>query len=304
MCSLMKYLCVPVVVGLMVSFATPAEALVVNADPSATSNPALHNTEQAGHNMWDHVGRTSTDGTAVYLGNGWAMTANHVAVGSNTSIVLSGTSYARDASEPIIRLDNPSGLGGQADLKLFKINGDPGLPKLPITSSTALVGDSLIMISEGRGRNSELKQVGSTGPPPTTFHGYEWDGAPREKTWANNSVSVLTGPLSDASGGQTLAFRTTFNSNIDGDGQATQWDSGGSAFRFNNISQQWELIGTILAINAFVGQDSNTAAFGNQTFLADLSIYRDQINSIVPEPASLALFAAGGAMMVWRRRRD
>jgi len=244
-----------------------------------------------GLNVWDHVGRTTGDGTAVYLGDGWALTANHVTVGN---VVLGGVSYPVEAGSAV-RLNNPDSADGPADLKLFRIVGDPGLPNLPISADAASVGDSLIMVAEGRGRNTALQNLGGG------LDGFGWSGAPREKTWADNTIDEATAFFNDISGNKTLAFRTEFQRGVDGDGQAAQWDSGSGTFRFNDAADRWELIGMPIAITGFEGQPAGTAAFGNQTIHADLTVYRDQINAIVPEPTSLILLGGAGAILVRRR---
>lgn len=271
--------------------ATPAQAIVVNADRNATSNPAAYQTKPSpSFIIWDYVGALG-DGSGVYLGNGYVLTGNHVT--NFSTFNLNGTNYSRNLGEPVVRLKNPD--NSNADLKIFQINGDPGLSLLPITTDTAAISDPLIMIGTGRGRGSAETSVG------TGLLGYEWAGTnQREKTWANNDIHELTS-LIDSN--NTHMFSTRFERNINGDGQATQWDSGGGAFRVNVDLNQWELIGVPLSIAAFEGQDAETAAYGNLTYIADLTVYRDQIVALVPEPASGALLISGIALILARRRR-
>jgi hypothetical protein len=286
-------LIVAIVLGLSWAYliAVPAQAIVVNADRTATSNPAAYQTKPSpSFTVWEYVGALG-NGSGVYLGNGFVLTGNHVT--SFSTFNLNGVDYSRNINEPVVRLKNPD--DSNADLKIFQINGDPGLSPLPITTDTAAISDPLIMIGTGRGRGSAETSVG------TGLLGYEWTAtSQREKTWANNDIHELTS-LIDSN--NTHMFSTRFERNLNGEGQATQWDSGGGAFRFNVDLNQWELIGVPLSVAAFEGQDAETAAYGNLTYIADLTVYHDQIVAMIPEPASIALLIPGIALALARRRR-
>ena len=51
---------------------------------------------------------------------------------------------------------------------------------------------------------------------------------------------------------------------------------------------QWQLAGIMVTVDAYSAQPSPelTAVFGNETFMADLSYYRNQIVAVVPEPGA------------------
>ncbi len=68
----------------------------------------------------------------------------------------------------------------------------------------------------------------------------------------------------------------------------------------------WELAGILISREIYAGQPSETAVYGNLSIAADLSRYRGQITSIVPEPSSLVMLAVGTGFLAWwswRRRR-
>ncbi len=70
-------------------------------------------------------------------------------------------------------------------------------------------------------------------------------------------------------------FSTDFNA-ATGEGQGAPGDSGGGVFIKSGGT--WELAGTILYIGEHSGQPQyKIAAAGNLTYMADLSVYRDQI---------------------------
>ena len=90
--------------------------------------------------------------------------------------------------------------------------------------------------------------------------------------------------------------------------QAVAGDSGGPVFAKHG--GQWQLAGIMVAAEGYSGQPSLelTAVFGNETFMADLSYYRNQIVAVVPEPGAVALagmaLAAGAAWAAGLSRRD
>ena len=88
--------------------------------------------------------------------------------------------------------------------------------------------------------------------------------------------------------------------------QAVAGDFGGAVFAKHG--GQWQLAGIMVAAEGYSGQPSPelTAVFGNETFMADLSYYRNQIVTVVPEPGAVALasmaLAVGAACATIRRR--
>lgn len=284
--------------------ATPARGVIIDTITGTgnTSAPA----DDPG---WANVGVRGA-GSGVYLGDRWVLSANHVGAGS---IVLGGTTYAV-AANTAFQLNNGGAPGRSAsnDLVMFRLATDPGLPMLPIASTTPGIGVGLTMIGAGRDRGaftawSINSTTGSwTEIPPTgtvSAAGYHW-GSTRTMRWGTNTAAG-SGWINTGTNGDTFAFNTTF-SYAPGDSfesQAAEGDSGGAAFRKNGST--WELAGIMLAVDSFSGQPAETAVYGNRTFMADLSFYRPQIMAVVPEPATGALAVAGAATvaLVWLRRR-
>ena len=88
--------------------------------------------------------------------------------------------------------------------------------------------------------------------------------------------------------GTTDMFYTDFDS-IAGEAQGAIYDSGGGVFY--DSGSEWELAGLMLTGSTGSGQPGSTAIFGNQTYMADLSVYSSQINATtaIPEPSVLVL---------------
>ena len=93
--------------------------------------------------------------------------------------------------------------------------------------------------------------------------------------------------------GTTKAFATRFSiAKTRYEAQAAYGDSGGAAFVKRDGT--WELAGIMYARTEFVDQPSDTAVFGNETVLVDISFYRDQILAVIsPEIPLLSPHAVG-----------
>lgn len=243
---------------------------------------------------WVYVG-TRSDLTAVYIGGGWVLTANHVPLGT---VIIDGVIYA-----PIVGSDVQlsNGDGTFADLKIFAIAGDPGLADLPIRSDALTVGTALMMIGQGRDRGAFT--TWDPGAPNAPISGYEWLNT-RSRRWGTNHIDGI--PSSRIL--NTVSFFARFDAGQpDHEAQVVQGDSGGAVFIKNG--GVWELAGIQFARSEFMGQPMDTALYGNFSYASDLSFYRDEILDVIaaPEPG-LSLQIACGGLGVWmldcRRRRD
>lgn len=297
-----------VLLGAVLLLPAPARGVIID-----TATGAGNTTAPADDPGWANMG-TVNNGSAVYLGNRWMLTANHVGSGSTT---LSGTTYAVEPGSNVILSNNGApGRTANTDLLMYQLVTDPGLPALAIASSTPADTAAVTMIGAGRDRGAFTTWFVDVNTNPFTWTvdnvnpnaaGYFWD-ATRTMRWGTNSVTGSAAWIDYNPGFFVSAytFRTTFNDFL-GDsteGQAAVGDSGGAVFSKNGAS--WELAGIMLAIDAYSGQPGGTAVFGNNTYAADLSYYRTQIVSVVPEPSAFVLAVAGVAVAcsaALRRRR-
>lgn len=264
---------------------------------------------------WSNVGILN-GGSGIYLGANWVLTASHVGAGT---ISFGGVSY--DAvSNSVVSLTN--GVAGRTmftDLILFQLTSAPaGLAPLTLASSAPTLGAPVTMIGAGldRGAFTEWSVNTQTNPWAWTVVSSNADAAgyqtlaSRSMRWGTNTVGTnnlwinVTGSAGPA---DVRSFATVFDilSGPD-DAQAVNGDSGGAVF--TKSGSAWELGGVMIAAAGYSGQPSPAthAIDGNRTFSADLSFYREQIMSVVPEPSTYALLALSASLLVfvcWRRRK-
>lgn len=245
---------------------------------------------------WDHVGLRGPF-TAVYLGDGWVLTANHVPVGN---VWIDGISYDMIGSSAV-QLDN--GDGSFADLKVVGLAGVPPLPLLPIRASPPSLGEPVVMIGNGRDRGpAAIPCDPNPFPPPQPLDGYDWL-LTRTLRWGTNEVEDFL-PFELAG---TEVFITSFDEAATAhEAQAADGDSGGAVFIDNG--SEWELAGVLIAVTYYPACQSlplSRSLYTNETYAADLSFYRDQIEDIValPEPDGATGLVCGIACLALLARR-
>jgi hypothetical protein len=246
----------------------PATAVLV-----ASGDGTQNTTAPADDPGWSNLGKRASSGlSAIYLGNRWVVTASHVGAGT---VTFNGVPYDPIAGTTIGFETAPSQI---ADLIVFKLSTDPGLPALEIASTTPPVGTSVVMMGNGRNRGAATQWSG--------IDGWLW-GASSAKRWGTNRVAAV--PVTVTIGPNTSrAFWTDFTltppaQTTAHEAQAALGDSGGALFVDEGTS--WALGGLLFAIGTFNGQPSNTALQGNLTYALDLAYYRSAIFSVTTRPA-------------------
>ncbi len=290
-----------------------------SAEAVVTISGNTNNTAPSGQPFFNNVGSVGA-ASAVYLGDGWVLTANHVAGSLPPTAKFGGVNYATQAGS-FHRLGNPAqtpALSAQTDIVLFRLASPLALPSVNISTVTPSVGNAVTMIGNGRTQESAPTYWSRTVNPGTSddtwvettsalanIAGYETT-ATQEVRWGVNDVAAtdfvanigtIENPI------DVVSFATQFNSGPGTyveEGQAVTGDSGGGVFSLNGTS--WELSGMMYAVGTHEKQPNNTAVVGNATYIADLSAYRSQILTIIPEP-STAVLALAGMLVLARRRR-
>lgn len=273
---------------------------------------------------------TLNGATAIYLGEGWVLTASHVGAGT---VTLGGVPYTQLTSPVQLTNQGTVGMTPNTDMILFRITGTPPLPSLSIRASSPAVGNDLVMIGNGVNQDAARSSWDVTpvsNPPPNPPHenndtwvsnpggAVQTFGSPGGNTirWGTNDAEFL-GLNIDAGFGTVRSFATLFDDDLGrpNEAQAVLGDSGSAVFWKNGAV--WELAGmTHAAGNAgdqasggsvnnydnVPGGSTTSIVDSSTTFMADLSFYRTQILTIIPEPGS-AVLSALGLLGVLRRRR-
>ncbi|MHC4295289.1 MAG: hypothetical protein ACYSTL_06865 [Planctomycetota bacterium] len=263
-----------------------ASGLIISTDQDLSDTQSA-----AGFPYWDNVGWRGAVGTAIYLGDSWVLTAYHVLPGA---VELAGTIY-----DPIP--DSEQRIGN-ADILVFRIHDPPDLPPIPITDAVLTNGMVVRMFGTGKDQQAVRLywEVDILADPwiwtPSSKNkadawGIPW-AANRVKCWGTNEIFDMNG--TDAI--STKNFTTSFDvDDTTYEGQGAEHDSGGPVFIDNQ--GVWELAGIMLAISTWSGQPDGTAVDylnfgppigslgGNQTVIADLGYYRQDIMNATPEPA-------------------
>ena len=275
----------------------PAHAVIVAVPDNVTSPVNLHQTTPANGAPWDHVGNiVGADGSAVYLGNGWAITAKHVGVTGNFE--LNGTTYS--SSAPSVELAG-------VDMELFQLDILPPEPGVRLRETPVTVGEQITMIGYGFNRNS--------GEVPLTIGGFPTDGyelaTTNLKTWGTNQVTAVNQLFPAIGTGFSADFDDPQpglnNAGADSDEAiATLGDSGSAAFTFDGL--QWELAGLTVVASSINQADTNYVFYSQPNlesvtgFLA-IDNHRTTIQATIPEPASAGLMLLGMVFLCRFNRR-
>lgn len=230
--------------------------------------------------------------TAVYLGDGWVLTAAHVPGGN---VVFGKESFPWiPSSNTRLRNTVESGLDEFSDLRMFQLESWPDLPPLRLGRRPHQATDKVVMIGNGKDRETtptgwEIEGSGTSSAwvettpagTPGDRNGYKWLST-NEVRWGENAI-VRTGRSNDdvfvvvnSGFGDTVSVYTNF-SHLEGEleGQAVTNDSGGAFFHHDG--EQWLLTGIIHAAGVFGGQPRSTTVYGNKTYAAALSEYHGEI---------------------------
>jgi hypothetical protein len=221
---------------------------------------------------WENVTQRRYEGPSViYLGGGWALTARHVGMGE---ILLSDGVYM-----PLVRsrhtLMNENGTG--ADAMIFELDPSaeiPDLPILPIASAPLQVGEEVLVIGFGRER-AKVSVWHADGEP---YFGFEWS-ANGAKRWGTNRITAV-GELLAHQGSRTHVFAFQFDEPHSDqmtlyEAQAATGDSGGGVFVKRN--DEWLLAGMMVSVTGKSQTPHKAATYGDFTYAADMSAYRDEI---------------------------
>jgi len=263
----------------------------------AGTDGTAHTTAPVADQGWSYVGQISSKPSSVtYIDNNWFITAYHIKqLDTPTGVSLGGNSYSIN-SLSWTRMLNPDSSG--ADLVMFRVNETvTGLDAQTLVASSVSLGTPLTMIGNGLNRGEEYDDgIGNH----NTIDGYYY-GSGASKRWGSNTVDAVTSEFDDVGYGSTYGFRTDFD-NIEGEGHAVTYDSGGGVYVQNG--ETYDLAGIMIAAESGSDANGTYAAFKSDTIIADISVYSDQISTTaaIPEPTAISLIGLAGAVILFIRR--
>ena len=199
------------------------------------------------------------------------MTARHVGMGE---VPIQGVMYkpVPGSKRSLLNVN-----GSPADAMIFELDRDAALPDLPmlqIAKMPALPGEEVLLIGFGRGRDKVIEYE-SDG---VTHFGFTW--SPKgQKRWGTNRIESSFEIISQSeftTRAITLRFDEPFSPNATRfEAQAAVGDSGGAVF----VKRQgkWELVGLMISVSGHARAPGASTIYGDTTFAADLSYYRDEI---------------------------
>jgi hypothetical protein len=276
---------------------TPDNDVPIGEDPAWTG----------GDPGWDSVTVSGTNYT--YIGDNWVLAARHTGV---STAQFSTGSFAPIPGQDFVvpnPTDWPVTLSTESDLRLFRINGDPGVAAIPLASQPPPVNGQVVFIGQGHGRAASMTnwQVNTTDPDNWiwtevqiggNYHGYKSGGAD-VKRWGTNKISTdeIFGTSNDndadwdrviemKGGGGIVRDAITLLTVFDRTGgtaqesQAIGGDSGSAMF-YKPAGGEWQLAGVVSAVLTYPNQSSSWGVFGDVTAISDVSAYYDEIYSIV-----------------------
>lgn len=253
--------------------AAGASALVIDSGDGRGNTDA-----PPGLTEWANVGHRWGGPSVVYVGRRWVLTAAHVGAGV---VVLGGERFDPVAGTPV-RIANADGT--PADLMLFRLDRDPGLPPLPIARTTPRIGQDVILVGAGASRGARIT-VDS--PETGLMDGFRW--APDQTVrWGTNVVSGAT-QLVRRGDVVTRAIPMTFDriddpGGTDDEAAAGHGDSGGALFALDDAlmpDRGYVLSGILFSVSSPSDQPADTSLYGNVTFAVDLATYRSQLIAVI-----------------------
>ncbi len=281
----------------ILTFALPAHALInfgldnlANASDPGVSGLAWDATARMADYNESTEAVSSPAGTAVHLGNGYMLTADHAIVRSHVSF---------DGSSWLEVDDNftPQQVATDVDLKIFKLASTPNTEAVVLHDGGGELNTLGYNVGWGRGREFDA-QIGDE------IQDFGKDGT-IDKRWGTNVIKAVGEVSWDGLSGGTGYTQDGLVAVL-GDGEGDNesalalWDSGSPFFQeINGTMVLTGIAGSRSMQNggagdfkATFGDDTlggNPNTRGDQNFYVQIGEYKDEIEGIIPEPRSYGL---------------
>ena len=265
---------------------------------------AVNITNPATGAPWDEVAKVTKDdnlnvidGTAVHLGGGYMLTANHVSL-SNGFVSFDGIHTFQIAPGSAVQV--ASGV----DLKVFQLTSNPGsngvnlLPEINKGVELLPAFSQATHIGWGVGHD-----------PSDTSNPWTWgDRSTSAKRWGVNEFSSAT--ILSYSGYTQESLVTELDSDATlNEAGAAFYDSGSGMF-IEDAANNWFLAGTIVTVSTAGSSTFGTAGEEDFNYSVRIAEYTNEIISLmtdpipVPESSAFALIFGGVSLLILNRRRS
>ena len=239
-------------------------------DASNRTDNTFNTTAPSNGAPWANVAQQQITGSiiidsgAVYLGNGFVLTANHT--NPPILVILEGNPYEVDSTFPSIAFT-------PTDLRLYKIKTPPSLPLIPLPDAADVdISKASTLIGWGKGKGSIIQSgISRVG---WTWGGTLADDDTKAKRWGTNTTTSSPETLAYWSTYSYAALRMDFNNTPSTEATAAMSDSGGGVFQ--QFGTTWKLSG-ILTVAPY---DSTNHPNGNSLFNPSYQTYAVQLKPL------------------------
>jgi hypothetical protein len=283
-------------VAALVLWAAPAAAIILHPDATL---PADRPSDAV-------VGRFGDEASCVVIGTEYILTTRHQ-LGGNSGVgfvvEVGGTSYTITDANNIFKLTDPN----VPDMMIVRLPGAGFTQYAKIYADTDELTQTVVIGGYGRGRGDTLYYNGD----PNRAFGYKWDDSNNTTLrWGQNKIDDTS--FAASGGFYTTLLRDDFDeanksSAVPGEAALAQYDSGSGWFR--KVGSDWYLVGLGWGVDhpetasTWYDDPNHIGVNPDKNYAIRISDYDDWINGVIPEPGSLALLAAGAAILASRRGR-
>lgn len=254
------------------------------------------------------VGRFADNASCVVIGTEYILTTRHQ-IGSNSgvgfTVEVAGTTYTITDANNIYKFTDPN----VPDMMIVRFPGATFPQYVKVNSTPDELTQTVVIGGYGRGAGDALHFNGDPHP-----FGYAWDANGNTTLrWGQNRIDSTNATWDPTHGYYTNLLEDDFDeankaSAVPGEAAIAEFDSGCGWFR--KIGSDWYVVALGWGLDhpetasSWYDDPNRPLINPDHNYAVRLSDYATWINGVIPEPASLAILAAGAAILIARRRRS
>lgn len=282
---------------------SPAYAIII-----VGGGNSVNLTDPGNGSPWNEVARITnstgthvSSGSAVHLGGGYMLTANHVNL-SQGYVSFDGSSMYQIAVGSAVQVTSGMDV---IDLKVFKLTSNPG------TAGVNLLPENVKGVELFTPYNQALQIGWGIGHSPTdTDNPWTWGSAEEtsKKRWGVNNIegSILDFGYQNTNYDFEAIYTALDSDATLNEAAATLFDSGSGLFIQDDLDN-WYMAGTIVAVSTNGSSTFASDESQDLNFAVRISEYANEIQSLltdpiaVPEASAFYAFLAAGLIFLSRR---